>query len=170
MDPKLTGHKEVDRPDSGLRAPKDVPPSDRSTTVVGRDLQALRDVLSLHLVDPRRGGAESMSRAPSTASEIPPVRQAAVKAGSTHFLQLYICTPLEGDIEEPAPSAEVPAVDQRAHHFLDVRGAWQYFTRQRELRRQRDQLMLMNDYMLRDIGIENRMEIAGLMRGRRYME
>jgi hypothetical protein len=84
MDPKLTGHKEVDRPNSGPRTPKDVPPSDRSTTVVGRDLQALRDVLSLHLVDPRRGGAES--------------------------------------------------------------------------------------YMLRDIGIENRMEIAGLMRGRRYME
>ncbi|WJH38094.1 DUF1127 domain-containing protein (plasmid) [Aliirhizobium terrae] len=168
-DPKLTGPKRVDsRPDTGARKPEDTSPGDRNPTVVGRDLQALRDLLHLHLADPRRNEGKITSPAISTRPAAQTVRQAAVKAASGRSLQLYICTPLDEDVDRPASQSEAGSADRRSYHFFGIRKAWRYFKRQRDLRRQRDQLMLMNDHMLRDIGIENRMEIAELMHDHRY--
>jgi uncharacterized protein YjiS (DUF1127 family) len=167
MDPKPKFRKGADRPNSALRTPNDASPNDRATTVVGRDLQSLRDVLSLHLVDPQGGAEKAKSFVASSASNAPLVRQEAVKAAGDRFLQLYICTPLEREAEDAEVPVEAPAFAESAPRFSGIRSIWRYFLRRREMKQQRDQLMAMNDYMLRDIGIENRMEIAGLLRSHR---
>lgn len=166
IDPKLTGRKNVDGANSILRSSDDVPFSRHSPTVVGRDLQALREVLFLHLADPQTVAKSAGTVVPN----VPSIRQAAVKAAGGRSLQLYVCTPLEAEAEaeEAEAPVAVPPASQPSHHFLDVRRLWRYFMRQRELRRQRDRLMSMSDHMLRDIGIENRMEVAGLLQDHRY--
>jgi uncharacterized protein YjiS (DUF1127 family) len=164
IDPKLTGRKNLEGANSVPRTSNEAPLSRQPTTVVGRDLQALREVLFLHLADPQ-AGAKS---AETFAANAPLIRQAAVKAVGRRSLQLYVCTPLETEAEEAEAPAMVPLASQETHHFLDVRRIWRYVMRQRELRRQRDRLLSMNDYMLRDIGIESRIEIAGLLHNHRY--
>jgi uncharacterized protein YjiS (DUF1127 family) len=167
MDPKPNVRKAADRPNSALHTPNDASLNDRPATVIGRDLQVLRDVLSLHLVDPQGGARKARSFVASSASDGPLVRQAAVKAAGDRFLQLYVCTPLDGKVEDNEPAVEAPADTRSAFRFFDIRRIWHYFLRLQHLKQQRDQLMSMNDYMLRDIGIENRMEVAGLLRGHR---
>jgi uncharacterized protein YjiS (DUF1127 family) len=167
MDPKLTGRRNLGKPAATSQSPQDVASDRHPTTVVGRDLQVLRDVLSLHIPEGRAADARAFTV--PEGGNAPSIRQAAVKAAGSRFLQLYVCTPLEADIDQTeAPKASAP--DGRAHPFyaFDVRRIWRYLLRQRELRRQRDQLTSMPDYMLRDIGIESRTEIAGLLRNHSY--
>jgi uncharacterized protein YjiS (DUF1127 family) len=168
MDTKPNVRKDADRQNSALRTPGDASLDEQAATVVGRDLQALREVLSLHLVDPQGGARKARSFVASSAASVPPVRQAAVRAPGDRFLQLYVCTPLDGKAEAVEPPVEAPAVTRSAFRFFDVRGIWRYLLRQKHLKQQRDQLMSMNDYMLRDIGIESRMEIAGLLQSHRH--